>query len=209
MGTALTVRRYTVADLEQFPDDGNRYELLNGMLIVTPSPRLRYQAIASQIGAYFVPQLVRHTVNLKRVVAIIAGSVVSLLALYAITWGMAYVAYPGAASLRIGSDFEKLVGASAVLTWASRAVVVATCVLAGYVACRLDHARAAWVGAVATGPYAWAGLQHLLRPPMPYYPWYWFLLLAVIPLMGLLGALIAQRQVTDTQITSRRQTVLD
>ncbi len=147
--------------------------------------------------------------NLKRVVAIVAGSVVALLALYANTWGMAYVAYPDAASLRIGSDFEKLVGASAVLTWASRAVLVATCVLAGYVACRLDHARAAWVGAVATGRYAWAGLKHLLHPPIPYYPWYWFLALALIPLMELLGALCAQWQLTDTPITSRHQTVLD
>ena len=59
MGMALTVRRYTVADLEQFPDDGNRYELLDGMLIVTPSPRLRHQAIASRIGAYFVAALQR------------------------------------------------------------------------------------------------------------------------------------------------------
>lgn len=30
--------RYTVADLETFPDDGKRYEVVDGMLLVTPAP---------------------------------------------------------------------------------------------------------------------------------------------------------------------------
>jgi hypothetical protein len=38
MAMAITVPRYTVADLERFPNDGYRYELLDGVLIVTPSP---------------------------------------------------------------------------------------------------------------------------------------------------------------------------
>jgi Uma2 family endonuclease len=53
MGMALSIPQYTVADLEQFPDDGNRYELLDGMLIVTPSPRLRHQGIASRLAMRF------------------------------------------------------------------------------------------------------------------------------------------------------------
>jgi Uma2 family endonuclease len=57
MGMAISLPRYTVADLEQFPDDGNRYELLDGMLIVTPSPRLRHQGIALQIATRFVNAL--------------------------------------------------------------------------------------------------------------------------------------------------------
>ena len=57
MGMSLTVPRYTVSDLERFPDDGNRYELLDGMLIVTSSPRLRHQAIVSRMAAYFVNAL--------------------------------------------------------------------------------------------------------------------------------------------------------
>lgn len=34
----ITAPRYTVEDLDRFPDDGNRYELLDGMLLVTPAP---------------------------------------------------------------------------------------------------------------------------------------------------------------------------
>ena len=49
MGMALTVPRYTVDDLEQFPNDGNRYELLDGMLIVTPAPRNAHQVAASEL----------------------------------------------------------------------------------------------------------------------------------------------------------------
>lgn len=36
MGMAIAIPRYTIEDLESFPDDGNRYELLDGMLLVTP-----------------------------------------------------------------------------------------------------------------------------------------------------------------------------
>jgi hypothetical protein len=37
---AVSVPRYTVNDLELFPDDGDRYELLDGILLVTPAPAL-------------------------------------------------------------------------------------------------------------------------------------------------------------------------
>ncbi|WP_156366624.1 Uma2 family endonuclease [Microbacterium sp. No. 7] len=36
-------RELTRADLEALPDDGHRYELLDGALVVTPSPRFRHQ----------------------------------------------------------------------------------------------------------------------------------------------------------------------
>jgi hypothetical protein len=38
MSMPTTVRRYTVEELDRFPDDGNRYELVNGVLLVTPGP---------------------------------------------------------------------------------------------------------------------------------------------------------------------------
>jgi Uma2 family endonuclease len=49
MGMAIGVPRYTVDDLETFPNDGNRYELLNGMLLVTPAPALPHQIVASRL----------------------------------------------------------------------------------------------------------------------------------------------------------------
>src|SRR6185437_1403661 len=49
MAMAITVPRYTVEDLERFPDDGNRYELLDGVLLVTPGPGMPHQSIASRL----------------------------------------------------------------------------------------------------------------------------------------------------------------
>jgi Uma2 family endonuclease len=50
MGMPVTAPRYTVDDLERFPDDGNRYELLDGQLLVTPSPSLFHQVAATRIA---------------------------------------------------------------------------------------------------------------------------------------------------------------
>jgi Uma2 family endonuclease len=44
-----TTRRYTVADLEHFPDDGRRYELIDGVLYVTPLARRRHQWVVGRI----------------------------------------------------------------------------------------------------------------------------------------------------------------
>lgn len=48
---AIAVPRYTIEDLEDFPDDGNRYELLDGVLLVTPQAALVHQAIAARLVA--------------------------------------------------------------------------------------------------------------------------------------------------------------
>ena len=50
MGMALSIPRYTVEGLEQFPDDGNRYELLDGVLLVTPQASRRHQVIATRLA---------------------------------------------------------------------------------------------------------------------------------------------------------------
>ncbi|MEO3857622.1 Uma2 family endonuclease [Acrocarpospora sp. B8E8] len=44
---------FTVDDLLQFPEDGNRYELLNGSLLVSPSPVPMHQRVVSRLQAIF------------------------------------------------------------------------------------------------------------------------------------------------------------
>ena len=39
-------RRWTVDDLHDLPDDGNRYEVIDGELLVTPAPSLKHQRAA-------------------------------------------------------------------------------------------------------------------------------------------------------------------
>ena len=45
----ITLPTYTIADLDAFPADGQRYELLQGFLLVTPAPRSRHQFVAARL----------------------------------------------------------------------------------------------------------------------------------------------------------------
>ncbi|HEY0605304.1 MAG TPA: Uma2 family endonuclease [Herpetosiphonaceae bacterium] len=53
----------TVADLELMPDDGNRYELLEGELVVSRAPRLTHQRISGNIFALLHQHLSRHPIG--------------------------------------------------------------------------------------------------------------------------------------------------
>ncbi|MCL4864416.1 MAG: Uma2 family endonuclease, partial [Gemmatimonadales bacterium] len=41
---------YTAADLLDFPEDGNKYEVVHGELLVSPSPRMGHQRIVMRLG---------------------------------------------------------------------------------------------------------------------------------------------------------------
>jgi Uma2 family endonuclease len=41
---------FTVNELDRMPDDGRRYELLDGVLIVSPRPRLLHQEVAVELA---------------------------------------------------------------------------------------------------------------------------------------------------------------
>ena len=51
MGMPDTARRYTVDDVLAFPDDGNRYELVDGELLVTPAPSMPHQVVVGNLYA--------------------------------------------------------------------------------------------------------------------------------------------------------------
>lgn len=48
---AIKSARWTRDELERFPDDGNRYEVLHGQLLVTPQASLDHQIIAMRLAA--------------------------------------------------------------------------------------------------------------------------------------------------------------
>lgn len=46
---SVVIPRYTVDDLESFPRDGNRYEILDGILMVTPAPSPTHELVLARI----------------------------------------------------------------------------------------------------------------------------------------------------------------
>ena len=60
MGMPISVPRLTVDDIERFPEDGNRYELLDGLLLVTPAPRAVHQIVATRLAALMTVALGSH-----------------------------------------------------------------------------------------------------------------------------------------------------
>jgi Uma2 family endonuclease len=63
---ALDTRSWTVADLAGMPDDGQRYEVIDGQLFVTPAPALRHQdaimSLALLLAPYVKAQSIGHLV---------------------------------------------------------------------------------------------------------------------------------------------------
>lgn len=53
MAPVITRARSTLADLDAMPDDGKRYELIDGEMIVTPAPSGPHNVVADRIGWCF------------------------------------------------------------------------------------------------------------------------------------------------------------
>ena len=49
MVMVLPVPRFTIDSLDEFPEDGTRYELLEGTLLVTPAPSFFHQFVATHL----------------------------------------------------------------------------------------------------------------------------------------------------------------
>ena len=49
MAMSLPLPSYTTDDLRTFPEDGQRYELLEGMLLVTPAPGSAHQVVLARL----------------------------------------------------------------------------------------------------------------------------------------------------------------
>jgi len=62
--TPIQLPTYTTDDLRRFPPDGQRYELLNGMLLVTPAPGTAHQIVLSRVwhdlSVYLAPAALVH-----------------------------------------------------------------------------------------------------------------------------------------------------
>jgi Uma2 family endonuclease len=78
-----TARRYTVEEVLAFPEDGNRYELVHGELLVTPAPGARHQLLLAELY-YMLRNYVERTGGLATVVFSPAD----------ITWGTETVVQP-------------------------------------------------------------------------------------------------------------------
>ena len=45
----MALARITWQDVQQLPDDGNRYEAIEGELYVTPAPSFRHQRVSQRL----------------------------------------------------------------------------------------------------------------------------------------------------------------
>jgi Uma2 family endonuclease len=63
MGMPTLKRDWTVADLADLPDDGNRYEVLDGILYVTPSPSADHQTAVQALYRLLADYLDREPIG--------------------------------------------------------------------------------------------------------------------------------------------------
>lgn len=76
MHMALKTHRWTRADLDRLPEDGNTYEVIRGELFVTPPPSTTHQEIVSRLLEVILPYVVRNKlghVHVPRSVVVFEG----------------------------------------------------------------------------------------------------------------------------------------
>jgi Uma2 family endonuclease len=59
MPMAASTRRWTIADWERLPRDGNRYEVVAGELFVTPMPTPAHQIVVQRLWEALLPYVRR------------------------------------------------------------------------------------------------------------------------------------------------------
>jgi Uma2 family endonuclease len=64
MHMALSTHRWTRADLERLPDDGNRYEVIHGELLVSPAPRPTHAALVYAVRRLLEPYCEREALGM-------------------------------------------------------------------------------------------------------------------------------------------------
>ena len=58
------VRHWTVEDLEHLPDDGNKYEVVRGELLVTPAPSYWHQLIVARLARVLEPYVLEQNLGM-------------------------------------------------------------------------------------------------------------------------------------------------
>lgn len=66
MGMPAHETEWTVEMVRALPDDGNRYELLDGALLVSPAPSYRHQAVLARLYDVIRPYVARHSLGWTR-----------------------------------------------------------------------------------------------------------------------------------------------
>ena len=57
---ATAIKRWTLEELHSLPEDGNRYELIDGELFVTPPPTDEHETIAARLSRILDPYVARN-----------------------------------------------------------------------------------------------------------------------------------------------------
>lgn len=63
MGMPAPLNTWTAERAAALPDDGNRYEVVDGELLVTPAPAPRHQAVLVRLFRILDPYILRHSIG--------------------------------------------------------------------------------------------------------------------------------------------------